>query len=53
MGKIKYTTHDNIDSLTEDYIKTVSGVKEIREIQLTDINEFLEGLENFSRLEKE
>ena len=45
----KYCSHDDIDTLMKEYLKTVIGlgdIKELETIPLKDINEFVRGLED-------
>jgi hypothetical protein len=43
--KFDYSKYEQIPKLTSEYMKTVGDVKDIHQINLNDINDFLNGLE--------
>jgi hypothetical protein len=45
-----FSSHEDIDSITRNYIITVAA-QDIETIPITEINEFLNGLDAFERLE--
>jgi len=45
-----FSSHEDIDSITKNYIITVAA-QDIETIPITEINEFLNGLDAFERLE--
>ncbi len=49
----RFKSYDDIDDMMEDYFKTIAQVKNIRDIPLEDINDFMSGLDFISKQEKE
>jgi len=43
----KFETHEEIDSTTASYILSVTDADNIAEVSLSDINSFLEGLNDY------
>jgi len=44
---MKFKTHDEIPEMLQNYLKTVAEVKEISMLPLRDINEFLQGINEY------
>ena len=45
----KFQTYDEIPLDVKDYIMNISGVEDIREIELQEINDFFAGLNAFEK----
>lgn len=47
---MNYKTYEEIPLLIKEYIQTVAETKNIMEIPLVDINEFLTGLKEYDKM---
>lgn len=47
---MNYKTYAEIPVLVKEYIMTVADTKDIKELQLEDINSFLTGLEEYDKM---